>query len=236
MPKTAAKKTTAKKNTRKKAVKTKTFIQVLLDRSGSMGSCRANTIEGFNKFISDQKELDGDVVVSFTQFDNQFEPNYVLPLAEVPVLDFESYVPRGSTALNDSIAKTIGQVDGYIEANGDPDQVLVIIMTDGYENASSEYPGKDNPQLKSLIAEKHGSGWQFTYMGANQDAHQVAANIGGQAFAGSAFNYVSTPKGASNAFASLSSATSTYRGSGMRQVADMFAEVRDQEGKEAEDV
>lgn len=54
------------------------------------------------------------------------------------------------------------------------DKVLVTVVTDGYENASVEYKGKD---IKALIDELKGMGWVFVYVGANQDVEAVAATI-----------------------------------------------------------
>lgn len=48
-----------------------TYMQILLDRTGSMSSIR-----GFNSFIKQQKEVTGDMLVTFVQFDT--ENSYVL--------------------------------------------------------------------------------------------------------------------------------------------------------------
>ena len=56
----------------------------------------------------------------------------------------------------------------------DNDQVIVTIVTDGYENASKEYNGK---AIKALVDELKSEGWIFAYVGANQDVEAVAAKI-----------------------------------------------------------
>ena len=57
------------------------------------------------------------------------------------------------------------------------DRVLVTIITDGYENASRTWSGK---QIKSLVEELRQMGWTFTYIGADQDVEKVAEEIGVQ--------------------------------------------------------
>src|SRR5512133_906965 len=85
-----------------------THIVVVLDRSGSMSGCRGITIEGFNTFLHKQQEVSGKGTITLVQFDNQYEVNYdFLPLQNAPLLNEESYVPCGMTALLDAIGRTI---------------------------------------------------------------------------------------------------------------------------------
>ena len=57
----------------------------------------------------------------------------------------------------------------------DEDNVLVTIITDGYENASREYSGK---AIVQLVEELKAKGWIFAYIGANQDVEKVAFSMG----------------------------------------------------------
>ena len=81
-------------------------IAIILDRSGSMASVRESTVAGFNEFIRSQRALPGDVpsevTVKLVQFDDQYEVVFDMPLAEVPELTQDLFVPRGSTALTNS--------------------------------------------------------------------------------------------------------------------------------------
>ena len=82
-----------------------THIAFLLDRSGSMHSIKDDTEGGFNAFIAEQRQQGGECRVTLAQFDNEYEEVYRdLPLAEVPALRL---VPRGSTALLDSIGRLV---------------------------------------------------------------------------------------------------------------------------------
>lgn len=202
---------------KKASTRVDTAIHILLDRSGSMSRARMNTIEGFNKFVREQREEEGVATLSLTQFDNLYEPDYVnIPLAEAPYLDVETYVPRGGTALNDAIAKSIGDFGAAIKASK-PKQVLFVIFTDGYENASKEYPGKDNPDLLRLVKETHDTlKWQFVYLGADQDAQAAAQHVGGAVMASAAVAYASNDT--SSAWNTVSKSTRSYRGAGAQQV------------------
>jgi len=54
-------------------------------------------------------------------------------------------------------------------------QVIFAIFTDGLENASSRYTWKD---LAAKIKERQEKdGWQFLFLGANQDAIATAAQM-----------------------------------------------------------
>jgi hypothetical protein len=154
-----------------------THIYFLLDRSGSMQSIRAATIEGFDTFIAEQRNAPGRCRVTLAQFDNHYEEvSTDLPIAEIGGLVLE---PRGSTALLDSIGRLVTTAGERLAALHDgqrPGTVIVGIMTDGHENASHEYRYAD---VKALIERQTEEfSWQFLYMGADQDAIEVGARLG----------------------------------------------------------
>ncbi len=158
----------------------KILVNVILDRSGSMASIRSQTISGYNEYIQGLRaDKDTSYSVSLTQFDApinvaELTVSYIdKPLAEVPELTRDSYIPRGNTPLYDAIGETIRRVDP-IKA-GRP--VLCLIITDGYENASVEFT-KDT--IKALIKEKEAGGWTFSFLGANIDSYAVGGAIGTQ--------------------------------------------------------
>ncbi|HEX5969024.1 MAG TPA: vWA domain-containing protein [Intrasporangium sp.] len=154
-----------------------THIAFLLDRSGSMHSIKDDTEGGFNAFIAEQRQQGGECRVTLAQFDNEYEEVYRdLPLAEVPALRL---VPRGSTALLDSIGRLVtstGERLAAVPEDERPGIVIVGIMTDGHENASREWT---HPAVKALIEQQTKTyGWQFLYLGADQDAIEVGSSIG----------------------------------------------------------
>ena len=154
-----------------------TLIAFLLDRSGSMQSIKSDVIGGFDAFLTEQRAGDGECRVTLAQFDNEYEVVYhAVPVGEVPPLELN---PRNSTALLDSMGKLITDTAAEIAALAEhdkPGSVIVAIMTDGLENASHEW---GRPAIKSLVEQQTNQfGWEFLYMGADQDAVEVGKDLG----------------------------------------------------------
>lgn len=161
-----------------------TQFAIILDRSGSMVSIRDSTIIAFNEFIGSQKEVPGTADVMLVRFDGYetypgslpidppaYEIMYNKPLGEVPELTKQVLSPRGSTALNDAIGKTIidlGTTLSLKTENERPSKVIVAIFTDGGENASTEFTRQAVAALIKEQTEKYN--WTFSFFGANQDA------------------------------------------------------------------
>jgi len=139
----------------------------ILDCSGSMESCWDDTIGGFNSFLASQKDLGG--TMTLVHFDHEYFPKYSrVDIKKCENLSRDTYRPRGSTALLDAIGKTIKDWNSSSTPS-------VVILTDGYENASKAYT---KAHIKDLIEQKTKEGWTFAYLGANQDAFQEAGSIG----------------------------------------------------------
>ena len=107
---TATKSKPRAKRSKSSPAKTKkvgTLVAFLLDRSGSMNSCKDETITGFNAYISGL--TDPKMKFTLTQFDSQGIDiiHNAVPLSKVECLTQKSYVPRGSTPLFDAIGKTV---------------------------------------------------------------------------------------------------------------------------------
>lgn len=199
-----------------------TRLGVCLDRSGSMESIRAATISGFNEWLADQKRLTTDrAVLTMVKFDTEYEFPYVnTPLSNVSPLTMQSFVPRGGTALNDAIAKTIQAIDKELGAN--QDRAVVLILTDGEENSSREFKTVDS--VRALIQGKEATGrWTFVFMRGTLDQQQAvrqAQSYGIQV--NNALGYTPDAAGAVAVFASASHGTSNYRSSGVSQTANFF--------------
>lgn len=158
----------------------KTFVSILLDESGSMQSVRDQVIDGFNEYISG---LVGSEVkrirVSLTKFDSSgFNPDYVgAKLKNVPELTRKSYKPNAMTPLYDAVGRMVRALEQQVANDSikQGDKVLVVIQTDGYENASKEYTKK---AIKKLLKEKQKAGWTFVFLGADQNAWGGASDLG----------------------------------------------------------
>jgi hypothetical protein len=139
----------------------------LLDRSGSMETCWDDTIGGYNSLVKEQAAFGG--TMTLVQFDHEYTVTYDnKPIVEVEPLTRETYKPRGSTALLDAIGRAIKEC----KTDTIP---TVIILTDGQENSSHKYTKE---HIKDLISERQKDGWQFVYLGANQDAFAEAGAMG----------------------------------------------------------
>jgi hypothetical protein len=154
-----------------------THVYVLLDRSGSMSAIADDTVGGFSAFIAEQKSVAGRCRLSLAQFDDTYERVYEsVDIQDVPPLVLQ---PRGSTALHDAMVRLIGEAGAELAALPEherPATVLVAVLTDGHENASREANGAI---VKGLVERQQKQwGWQFTYLGANQDAVLTAQGLG----------------------------------------------------------
>jgi hypothetical protein len=153
-----------------------TRIAIVLDRSGSMESCKESTVAGFNEFIRTQREIPGEATVKLVQFDDQYETVFDKPLKECPELTQNTFVPRGSTALLDAQGRTIvelGQELAALPESERPSKVIVVTLTDGLENASKQY---NLDKIGEMIREQRDKyNWDFVFLGANQDAIATAA-------------------------------------------------------------
>jgi hypothetical protein len=157
-----------------------TDITIVLDRSGSMSSVKAATIEAFNGFLTSQRQGAGSAWMTLVQFDNEYDVVFnALPLDQAPELTDESFQPRGATALLDAMGKTMlstGKRLGELPEADRPGTVLFVTLTDGEENSSRDY---ELAQINSMITEQRDKyAWQFIFLAANQDAIATAAKMG----------------------------------------------------------
>ena len=158
-------------------------IIMIIDRSGSMSSCWNDTVGGINEFIKKNREIPGECKISLVFFDDKYE----MPFNGINIQDamFSSpmtladYSPRGSTALLDAVGKTINDVGRRLKSTPEdqrPSKVMVCIVTDGEENSSREYNGATIKDMITHQTDKYQ--WDFTYLGANQDAFTTGQAMG----------------------------------------------------------
>ena len=155
-------------------------ITVILDRSGSMESIASDVIGGFNHFVTHQQVQPGECRLTLVQFDNQYEVVYAgMPIVKAPPLTADTFQPRGSTALLDAIGRTIDATGERLRALPEPDRpdrVLLVVITDGLENASTDYTR--SRVFEMISTQRDVYRWSFLFMAANQDAIQEGGHIG----------------------------------------------------------
>ena len=187
-------------------------ITIVLDKSGSMGHLRTDTIGGLNTFLSEQQKKEGDeVLLTVIQFSNTSETTINKQRIEtVEPFGPEDYIPGGGTALLDAVGDAINKAGARFRAMREaqrPAKVLFVIITDGEENSSTRYT---LDRIKRMITEQQDTyKWQFVFLGANQDSFQSAHSFG--IYTWNTSNYNNTSLGVANMYASLASNVTSYR-------------------------
>ena len=156
-------------------LKRNTVIVAIVDRSGSMDSIKADAIGGFNSFLESQTMQAGRATFTLIQFDDIIDTVYNdVPLSDAKPYTKETYQPRGMTALYDAIGRGINQAS----INSEGKQVLVAILTDGFENSSREF---SRERIQDLISKRQEAGWEFLFLAAGFsqfDAENMAHSVG----------------------------------------------------------
>jgi hypothetical protein len=184
-----------------------TYIQGILDRSGSMQSIREDAEGGWNSFVAEQAKQPGQCLVSLSQFDDKHDVVYLdKPASSAPAYQL---VPRNMTALLDAIGFTctkLGERLAALDEDKRPASIIVVIVTDGLENSSKEWTAE---QVRKLILQQRNDyGWQFIFLGADENAIETAKSYGMNANTSAVFdknNMIGT-------YATVSQNVSAYRG------------------------
>jgi len=175
----------------------KTYYQIILDKSGSMSDCIESTVNGFNEQMQMIKSLQSkfpeqEVLVSLTTFnqDVDFDVECSKPSALKEMIsekkrsswfneptDYVVYSPNGMTALYDAIGKSVTKIQDIAKKEIEKDEatVVVVIITDGHENSSTEFRYE---QIQSMIKELEKSeNWTFSYLSNTLNAVDDATRM-----------------------------------------------------------
>ena len=233
----------------KEMIETDAIIAGVLDMSGSMKRVRTQTIDRFNEYIEKQRQDEdgGSALVSLTVFDSDWLDNHKPRIKNVfeglDLNDFEAitekdYAPDGGTPLYDAIGCEINRVERLLERCAGKPDVYMIIITDGLNNTSREHTQES---IKELTVGLQEEGWNFIYMGADQDAAQVGSTMG--IHVGNTFSYdVNTIQ--ADVFGNVAASNSAHRtmskglktagiiGSGERYATRAFFEAPSSEAQE----
>jgi hypothetical protein len=159
----------------------KTIYHLIVDKSGSMMDCLDSTINGFNEQVNSIKGkalefTEEDITMGLTTFnDNVNHLYYRQNPKEMVLLNYENYRPSGGTALLDAVGETISEIERQISTNLIATTVIIVILTDGYENASKKY---NLVNIRNMISKLEETGkWTFSFIGATLDAVDVAASM-----------------------------------------------------------
>ncbi len=145
-------------------------IILLLDESGSMSSQKSEIISGVNEMIRHQRDLqDDDVDFSIVKFNDRVTRVRANTLKQIQLLTNRDYIPNGLTALYDAIGICINK---YI----DDKDTIMIIATDGMENASKEYTRTN--MLDMIEKQRKTKNWNFIYLSEDPTTVKQGEDIG----------------------------------------------------------
>lgn len=178
-----------------------TALMLVIDQSGSMGVIREESQQALDGLIKAQKEEPGKLSIKLVTFNHKVTAHKL-----VNAEDFEgvTLAPEGMTALHDAMGSGITLFDKEIkDLEEQPGKVIVVVLTDGMENSSIEYA---TASVKQLVESYKSAGWEFLFLGANQDAVFTAQQFG--ISKGSALTYEATAEGIAESI----NATTRYLG------------------------
>ena len=189
-----------------------TELYFVLDRSGSMSRLVRSTIGGFNEMLEKQKRnAAGELFVSTVLFDDDARVLHDhVPVADVRPLTEREYTIGGCTALLDALGGAVEHAvrrQRHLPEERRAQNVVFVVITDGYENASRRYSSERVRELVKRETDEYG--WEFLYLGANIDAFAAAGSIGIQA--SRAVNWVADAEGVGTSFADVADAVSEVR-------------------------
>ena len=144
-------------------------VYILLDRSGSMSTLWNEAIGSINGYV---EKLDPEDKVHFAVFDSVSHDLVQAARAkDWKKVDEKSIGPRGGTPLYDSC----GQIMTLAETMN-TEKTLLVVMTDGYENASHEHT---QASIKAKVKAWEDRKWEVVFLGANfDDVASVSNSVG----------------------------------------------------------
>jgi len=153
---------------------------IILDESGSMNCIKDFIMKGFNEIVQNLKALETkfseqEHFITFITFNGLRTRlvHFVEPVSELQEIDSTSYHPDASTPLYDAMGYGLNLLRTKLQ-NKDQCSVLVTILTDGEENASTEY---SREAIRSLVNELKQANWLIKYIGTDHDVQEVANSL-----------------------------------------------------------
>ncbi|MFM7722757.1 MAG: vWA domain-containing protein [Bacteroidota bacterium] len=163
--------------------KNATYYHLILDKSGSMNSHYNETLEGLNeKLLSIQniqkRNPEIPIYVSLTLFSDSPELVFEnVPASELQPLTKTDYVLDGMTGLLDAVGTVVNRMEYLLnrQIRENNANAMVVIFTDGMENASRMYTYEQvGAKIKAL---EELNRWSFAFVGADMDAWSAARRL-----------------------------------------------------------
>jgi len=159
-----------------------TYIGLLVDSSGSMSNLNPiNTANQLTNFVREQ--TNGKVTVCAAKFSDRCDVFIDNKPASEVTITADQIIPYGNTALYQSIGVFMDKIGTDLRNMTDvrPGKVIIVIMTDGEENASkNEYYGEAGRVLvqNKIKHQESVYNWIVYFLGTNIDAHKTGSNLG----------------------------------------------------------
>ena len=156
-----------------------TRVALVLDCSGSMQSIQSDAIKAFNEAIErlvlEARQGSGATITLIT-FNHQVRTLLDnTPADQARKLQPGEYQPGGTTALLDAVGESIDRLESPGPL-GDTEAALVMVITDGMENASRKLSRKD--LVERMQALEQTGAWTFSFMCANVDITDLSRDLG----------------------------------------------------------
>lgn len=173
-------------------------LVLVVDRSGSMRGVANEFSTEIDRLVKSQE---AGTRVTLVDFDTDIETKF-----DSSDIDSFGYrlEARGATALHDAIGQTLKAIDPSER------RVQIAVFTDGYENSSKQFNGDS---IKELISEAKDRGWDFTFIGANQDAVTEGSKFG--IAAGDSLTYAANADGIRGMTTSFMARNAVYSTTGV---------------------
>ena len=159
-------------------MKSKTYYQLIMDASGSMFNVQIETLNALNSQIESirrtaAKNPEQKIYVSLTLFNTSVRDLITNSAPNcIQLLTRSQYQPNGGTALLDAIGSRIAQLEEVVTPE---DDVVMVILTDGHENASQFYNYAQIANKIKTLTDK--GNWSFSFLGADIDAWSIAQHL-----------------------------------------------------------
>lgn len=155
-----------------------TEIVLLVDRSGSMATIRADMEGALEDLLRKQEKERGECRVTLYTFNDTLVCQYAATKL-TRTMTKVCIEPYGTTALIDALCQSVDEVGARLAAQPEPqrpEHVIFVVITDGQENSSSKHVRRH--AFDRLKTQAYVYNWKFVYLGANQDSFAEAGALG----------------------------------------------------------
>lgn len=168
-------------------LKPKTYVAIILDKSGSMAATKSGAVSGFNEQIQQLKEdsKTQEIYCSLVTFNGEvFEHAWNVPAEKMSEANVDDFKPLGGTAMRDAVGYTVQKLLDTTDHEDSNTAYLIVTISDGQTNSDRHYNWESLKELtQSCEATKK---WTFTYMGCTKEymeelSKKVGTNVSNMA-------------------------------------------------------